>query len=367
MMIRGRPLCAIINLHRLYKNFSNIKAQAGKKRVIAVVKDDAYGHGAVRVVKKIDAQSDYFGVACIKEAALLSRHTAKPFIVFGGVFAGEARHITDRIIPVIYDFDGLQNLKNLGIKCSIEIELDTGMGRTGFQPHEIERLMSSLKSAKNIRLHGIMTHFSSSDCDRRFTEKQSALFDSIVKLFYEKGFEPELIHIANSAGLFYNAGKHINAVRPGIMLYGGYPSEGLRNKIALEPVMDFRTKVIAVKRVKKGTPVSYGRTYITERESAIATLAAGYGDGYPRILSNRGVVYVENKGTARIAGRVCMDMIMSDVTDLPEVKKGDDVVLWGEGDAEVHPDKVAALAETISYELFCGVSGRAKKIYRDGA
>lgn len=366
MNFKGRPIFAEINLSALETNIKAIKALVGDKKVIAVVKDNAYGHGAREVVKKIEPYTDFFGVACIEEAAILRKVTTKPFVIFGGMFRGEEDYLTkiEGIIPTVYDMETLTKICRSNIKCNINIEVDTGMGRTGFREDEIKEVISILSSSKNIRVWGLMTHFSSSDFDIDFTLLQLKRFYKTYYIFIKNGINPDIIHVSNSAGMFYKTESFINAVRPGIMLYGGYPSDNLRGKITVSPVMTFTSSIISLKEVPRNTPISYGGTFITKRKSMIATIACGYGDGYPRSLSNKGIVYIKGKGTAPVVGRVCMDMLMIDVTDLKNVSVGDPVILWGEGNEAVHPDNVAKLAGTISYELFCRVSDRIKRIYK---
>ncbi len=364
MKILGRPIWAEIDLATIYNNLAEIRKVAKDKKIISVVKDDAYGHSAKKVICKIDGLSDFFGVSSVKEALDLRELTSKPFLVFGGIFDGDMKYVDGQIIPVVYDFDVLNKLKRLKDEVLINIEIETGMVRTGFNVSEADRLIKFLKEAPNIKVQGIMTHFSSADCDENFTIKQVEIFKEAVKKFLNSGIKPEIIHIANSAGIFYNFDEFINAVRPGILLYGGYPDEKFRKMIDVKPAMTFKTKIISLKKVPKDTKISYGGTFKTDRESLIATLAVGYGDGYLRALSNKGIVYIKDKGIAKVCGRVCMDMIMIDVTDIKDVTIGDEVVLWGGVREEVHPDNIAKLAGTISYELFCLVSKKVKRIYK---
>ena len=360
----GRPVYAEVDLKSLEENIKAIKDVAGSKSIIAVVKDDAYGHGAEKVVKTIEKYCDFFGVACINEALKLKKISSKPFIVFGGVFNGELKYLNEFVIPTVYDFELLHTILTSNKRCRINIEIDTGMGRTGFQLNEVELLISKLLSSKKVELFGLMTHFASSDSDAEYTMKQIAKFKKVYDKFIEARIFPKIVHVANSGGIFYKTESYINAVRPGIMLYGGYPSKHLKNKIRLSPVMSFKSQIISLKKVKKGTPISYGCTFITKRETLVATVACGYGDGYPRSLSNKGIVYIDKKGIAPVIGRVCMDMTMIDVTDISDVKKGDMVTLWGKGDENILPDKIAELAGTISYELFCRITNRTKRIYK---
>ncbi len=364
MKITGRPVWKEIYLDHIKNNLTEIRKFAKDKKIISVIKDDAYGHGAFQVLKKIEHLSDFFGCACVKEALLLKKLTNKKFIIFGGFFEKEIKYLDDQIIPVVYDFDQLKSLIDSGGRYRINLEFDSGMGRTGFMPSDTENVINLIKRNKNIGLFGLMSHFAAADSDRSFTRMQIDRFSLIINQFLKNGLKPEIIHIANSAGIFYKTPISINAVRPGIMLYGGYPAERLRLKIKLTPAMSFKTRIISLKEVPANTPISYGCTYHTRRKSIIATLSVGYGDGYFRCLSNKGLVYIKGKGIAKVIGRVCMDMTMVDVTNIRDVKKGDDVVLWGFENPDVHPDKIAELAGTISYELFCAVAKRVKRVFK---
>lgn len=366
MHVKGRPVYAIIDLSAAVENVNAIRSIAKSKKIIAVVKDDAYGHGASHIVKAIDNFVDIYGVACVKEALQLKKFTKKPFIVFGSFFNDELEYFDKDIMPVIYDIDGIERISKKRKIFFIHLEFDTGMGRTGFMPEELDNIILKLKKAPHIKVNGVMTHLASAEKDENYTMLQIKSFKKILKKLNSSQIHFEHVHIANSAGMFYKVDGEINAVRPGIMIYGGYPSISYRKRINLKPVMTFLSQVIYLKKVKKGTSISYGCNFVTKRDSIIATLAVGYGDGYPRHLANKGKVYVVGKGVAPVVGNVCMDMIMIDVTDLNNVKKGDEVVLWGIGHDDVHPDKVAEVAGTISYELFCRLSKRVKKIYRKG-
>lgn len=364
MKIKGRPVWLEINLENIYQNLVEIRKIAKGKKIISVVKDDAYGHSAKKVIKKIDSLSDFYGVACLKEALDIKDITSKPIIVFGGIFhVNEIPYFNKRIMPVVYDFDGLNMIKKSAMNFDINIEIDTGMTRTGFLPEEVDELITKLKENPQIRVQGLMSHFSSADSDCKYTERQKKIFQSVVEKFISNNIKPDIIHIANSAGIFYEDNDLTNAVRPGIFLYGGYPNNKFKEKIKVTPAMTFKTRIISLKKISAGTSISYGRTYITERDSLIAILPVGYGDGYLRALSNKGIVYIKNKGVAKICGRVCMDMAMVDVTDIKDVKIGDEVILWGGDRDEVHPDNIAKLAGTISYELFCIVAKRVKRIF----
>jgi len=353
----------IIDLKALHSNIKAIKEVAGKRKIIAIVKDNAYGHGAPKIIETIDDYIDYYGVANIKEALLLKTYTSKVFIILGGFFEEEVPFFSEHIMPLVYDIDSLKKLTKTNKKLSIHLEFETGMGRTGFLYKELKTLIKLLKSSPNINVDGIMTHLACAESDESYSKVQIDKFYDIIDKLKKEGIEFKNAHISNSAGMFYNMSDSINAVRPGIMIYGSYPSKKYEKLIKLKPVMTFKSKIVYIKKVEKGTPISYGCKFKTNRKSIIATVSAGYGDGYPRNLTNKGIVYIEGKGLAPIVGTVCMDMFMIDITDLDGVKVGDSVVLWGQGHSEVHPDRVAEKAETISYELFCHLSERVKKVY----
>jgi alanine racemase len=359
-----RHSLVIIDLKALEENILEIRRIAGNRKLISIIKDNAYGHGARKVIEKIDSYSSLYGVANVKEALNLKRYTDKPFLILGGFLPKEVKYFDNKLIPVVYDLESIKILTKHDKKLYIHLEFDTGMGRTGFSIEEIGSLIETIKKSKNIIVKGIMAHLACAESDEMYTNKQINRFYDIIEKLKKSGIYFEDVHISNSAGMFYKFDDIINAIRPGIMIYGSYPSKKYENLIKLKPVMTFKSHIIFIKKVDRGTPISYGCTFKTKRKSLIATVSAGYGDGYPRNLSNKGVVYVEKKGLAPVVGTVCMDMFMIDVTELSYVKKGDSVVLWGQGHSEVHPDVVAKRADTISYELFCHLPDRVKRVYK---
>lgn len=365
MLKDTRHSVAEIDLCALSNNLLEIKKVAGNKKIIAVVKDDAYGHGAKEVIKKINNLVSYYGVANVKEGLLLKKYTKKPFIILGGFLDDEIKYFDNKLLPVVYDLESLRKLTRFEKKFKVHLEFDTGMGRTGILFNELSELEKILQSVKNIEIDGIMTHLACAESDEEFTRKQIQKFYDIIYEMKKRNISFLNAHISNSAGMFYDVIDGVNAVRPGIMIYGSYPSEKYKKLISLKPVMTLKSQIIYIKKVEKDTPISYGCTFRTKRKSVIATISAGYGDGYPRNLSNKGYVYIEKKGIAPVVGTVCMDMIMIDITDLKNVVVGDTVVLWGQGHDEVHPDNVAKRAETISYELFCHLPERVKKVYKN--
>lgn len=369
-----RPTRAEINLDNLEHNLHEIKrvTRAGAS-LCAVVKADAYGHGAVEVANTaLSCGAKYLAVAILEEAVQLRKAGVKaPILILG--FTPEEQF--DRIVEygitqTVFNLDSAKLLSEKaverGVKAKVHIKLDTGMSRIGFQAQ-----MSSLPEIEEIfklpgiEVEGIFTHFAKADeKDKTFSEEQFKKFDAIVKALENRGFRIPIKHVANSAAIIDLPEMHLDMVRPGIILYGIYPSDEVkREKIDLKPVMSFKTRVSHVKKVPAGTPISYGGTFITQRESIIATLPVGYADGYSRLLSSKAEVLIRGR-RAPLVGRICMDQCMVDVTDVPGVMPGDDVELFGEGkDGGVTADELARIVGTIPYEIVCGISKRVPRIY----
>lgn len=371
----GRPTRAEIDLDALRYNFRNIKDKAGNQKVLAVVKANAYGHGAVEVSKELECLgADMFGVAILQEGIeLRNAGINKQILLLNGIFPGEADDVLKYdLTPVVYAENTVQELslaaKRVGKTVQVHVKIDTGMKRLGIPVSEIEGFFERVRLIENVKVEGILSHFATADSkDRGFMDEQSRAFSEAVDKIRSMGFSPDYIHIANSAAIISNLLPDcLNMVRPGITMYGSYPSIWFREKIDLKPVMTFKSGIIQIKKVEKGESVSYARKFMADRDTLIGVVPAGYADGYPRHLSNIGEVIVRGS-KARIAGLVCMDLIMIDVTDIPGVVEGDEVVLWGrQGEAEVSADELARKIGTISYELFCRVSGRVPRVYLSG-
>lgn len=371
----GRPTRAEIDLDALGCNYREIRKKAGDKKMLAVVKASAYGHGAVEVSKELERLgADFFGVAILQEGVeLRNAGIKKPILLLNGMFRGEAGVILKHdLIPVVYS---LETIEELSVEAGsaekavpVHVKIDTGMKRLGVLPGDIEYFFKRVKELKNIKIEGVLSHFATADNkDRGFMDEQFHLFSEAVKKIRSLGFSPDYIHIENSAAMIWDEFQdYLNLVRPGITLYGSYPSIWFRDKIDLKPVMTLKSEIIQVKRVAKGESVSYARKFTAERDSAIGVIPIGYADGYPRHLSNIGEVLVKGRA-AKVAGIVCMDLIMIDITDIPDAGVGDEVVLWGrQGDMEMSADELARRIGTISYELFCRVSGRVPRVYISG-
>jgi len=369
-----RPTVAVIDLRALDSNARLVKSLARGKRVLGVVKADAYGHGAVPVSKRLRVNGiEYLGVALMEEGIELREAGIRgPILVMGGIFPGQEKDIVRaKLTPFLFDIKIARGLnkeaRRQGKQLSVHIKIDTGMGRIGLLPGQVKGFLTELKVLKALKVDGIGSHFSESyRPDKTFSRSQIRYFEKAIRTASALGFPFPLRHIANSAGLASIPESLYTLVRPGIILYGGFPSPEFRDTMLgrLKPVMSLKTRILFIKEVPARFPVSYGRTYITRKKSLIATLPIGYGDGYPRKLSNKGMVLVRGRRVP-IVGRVCMDLTMVDVTGIPGVRQGDEAVLMGsQGKEEITSDDLADWAETVPYEIFTGIGKRIPRDYR---
>lgn len=370
-----RPTWAEINLDNLVHNYSITKAAVGTGvAIMAAVKADAYGHGAVECSRALDAAGvDWFGVALPEEGVTLREAgITRPVLCLAGFWEGQEESVLiHRLRPVVHRLDLLERLdcaaQRAGVVADYHLKVDTGMGRLGVPFDELGSFLNSATRFKNVKLDGVMTHLASADCpdQREFTEQQMNRFESSVELVRAAGHRPAWIHEANSAGTHAYPRSRGNLVRLGGVLYGLWRDVTDRSIEPLDwrPVMSVRTRIMLLKTVPAGAALGYGGTFVTSRESRIATLAIGYEDGLRRELSNRGQVIVRGQ-FAPIVGRVSMDLTLIDVTDVEGVSEGDDVVVIGsQGSSQITAEKVAARIGTISYEVTCGMSDRVPRVY----
>ena len=339
-----------------------------------MVKADAYGHGAVRIARILESLGvDFFGVATCEEGVELRQAAIKtPTIVLGGAFPDQGPCVQDHdLIPVVYNLESAQELSRSagagGSQIKVHIKIDTGMGRLGILPGQIRPFFQALSKLKGLEIHGVLTHLADtngdSDAGNEFTRRQIDLFQQTIDELARLGIHPPYTHLANSAAIITSLPHTCNLVRPGIMLYGIHPAKGMKQVLDLSPVMSLTTKIVSLKKVPKGTTISYGRTFTCERDSLIAALPIGYADGYRRTLSNCGEVLVRGK-RAPVAGVVCMDMTMIDVTGLPGVALYDEVVLLGaQGTDRITAQEIADRTHTIPYEVLCAISARVPRVY----
>lgn len=365
------PATAEINLAALLHNFREVSRKIGPERsIIAVVKADAYGHGAVQVSQTLqDAGVKMLGVALVQEGAELRQAGIRvPILMMGSLLKEQIPlMIEHQLTPVLFQPELLPALEReaeqRNMILPIHLKVDTGMGRLGIQPAETAAFLKEISRHKRLKVEGLMTHLANADRrDKAASAFQIALWNKILKIVRDSGLEIPYIHVSNSAAILNLPEIHSNPVRPGIMLYG-YVS-GFQPELSLEPVLSFKTRVVHLKTVPQGTPVSYGGIFTTSRKSIIATLAVGYADGYSRILSNTAQVLIRGKRVP-VVGRVCMDMTMADVTENPEVALGDEAVLIGkQGSDIITAAEVAGWAGTIPYEILCAISKRVPRVYK---
>jgi len=365
-----------INITNLDYNIKNIKEKAGRNRkVTGIIKADGYGHGAVKVATVLRANGiESFGVATLSEAVRLrnSGFILEEIVVMG--ITPEpyvdiiAKH---RLSPVVCDFKNAHTIslaaEKEGIIVKGYIAVDTGMGRIGFNPDDASSIeeIKAIQELPNFKIQGLFSHFATADCeDKTFTAVQEQRFMVFLKKLLDADIHIPARTMSNSAALMELASAHYEMVRPGITLYGCYPSADVdRNQLAIRPVMSVKTNIVQLKKVPAGTSISYGRKYTTTKDSLIATIPIGYADGLPRTYSSKGKVIV-NGVFAPIAGTICMDQCMIDVTNVPYVRAGDEVTIMGkDGIYEITADDIATATNTINYEILCGFGQRLPKVY----
>ena len=368
-----------IKLDAVKDNVKNIRGLLKDGvRLLAVIKADAYGHGAVEVAQSLlfDGGADYFGVATYGEAEQLRRAGINtPVLILGAVFDDEyAELVKDDITLTVFDFDTAKKLsdtaKKLGKTAKIHIKIDTGMARIGFLPSEdaVEEIIK-ISKLDGIEIEGMFSHFAKADeADKMPTRVQFEKFMFIKNELLKRGIKIPICHICNSAGIIDFPEYHRDMVRSGIITYGYYPSDFVnKDALKLESAMSFKSRVVHIKTVEKGTSVSYGGTFTAKEKMKIATVSAGYADGYSRLLSNKADVII-NGVRCRVLGRVCMDQLMVDATHLKNINLGDEVILFGKsGNNKVTVEETAEIMGTINYEVMCGLSRRVPGVYIHGA
>lgn len=369
-----RPVWAEVDLDAIKYNMEEIKRLSNSKDIIAVVKADAYGHGAVDVAPTmLECGAKKFAVAVITEAIELRKNNINvPIIILGYTpieFASELLYqdIEQTVTSLEYAMELNKIAEEGKTIIPIHIAIDTGMGRIGFIPSE-ESIndIEEISKLKNLKIVGIFSHFSTADEeDKNYSEYQKNEFNNIINKLEKRNINLGQKHIFNSAAIVDFDYDGYDAIRPGIILYGYYPSNEVKKEnIKLKPALTLKSNVVHVKALPKGKYISYGRNYVTEKESIIATLPIGYADGYTRLLTNKAQVIINGK-LAPIVGNICMDQCMVDVTHIPDVKIGDEVILIGEdGDTKFNADDIAEILGTINYEILCMISKRVPRVYR---
>ncbi len=366
-----RPTWAEIDLSAIEYNYKRVRKLAGKDvNVMVVVKANAYGHGIVEVSAVLEKLGvNYLGVATTDEAVRLREHGIKtPILVLGSVLPDEIEVLIENDITLTLcseDLLAAVRKETVGArKAKVHIKIDTGMGRIGVWHEEALNFVKNLAQEKNIIIEGIYTHFSSAGRDDFFTNYQIDAFEKLLVNLEGFDIRIPLRHAANSIATVDLKRSHLNLVRPGLIIYGMYPKHTFPKLVKLKPALSLKTRIAYIKETPPGRSISYGRTYVTQKHTKIATLPIGYADGYPRNLSNKAEVLVRGR-RARIVGKVTMDQMMIDIGHIRGCRVGDEVTLIGkQGRDEIRPEKLARLAETIAYEFVCGISNRVPRVYK---
>lgn len=364
---------AEIDLDAIAHNIDEVRKKVGEEvGILAVIKADGYGHGAIPIAGKLKDKVQYFAVAAVEEAVeLREAGVTLPVLILGYTSPAQYEEVVRYdITQTIYSVDTAQKLSDEALrqgKCAkIHIALDTGMTRIGFLMSEdsVEEIMQ-ISRLSGIYLEGLFSHFACADMyDKTYSKKQMELYDWFVEELEKRNIRIPIKHLCNSAGIIEFDSHRFNMVRSGIMTYGLYPSDEVRtDEVILQPALSWKTHVINVKTVEAGHGVSYGATYVTDRPTKIATLSVGYADGYPRALSNRGRVIIHGE-YAPVIGRVCMDQMMVDVSHIDNVQIEDIAVLVGcDGNNHISVEEAADLSGSFNYEFVCGISHRVKRVY----
>ncbi len=376
-MSDSRPTVAEIDLAALRYNYGSIRESLKPDcGLLAIVKADAYGHGFMDVALELEKLGvTAFGVAFLAEGIQLRKSGIdRPILILGGIYPGqEKKSVGFNLSIAVFDLQQALALDaaagRLYRKAKLHVKIDTGMGRLGVPCQQAETFFAALKELKNIEVEGVMSHFAAADeldeSGREYTNRQAEHFAMAVASARENGFTPRYVHIANSAATFALDPGGCNLVRPGITLYGALPSADFAGKLDLKPVMALKSRIAMLKWVEPGTSISYARRYTTGAKTLVASVPVGYADGYRRSLTNRGEVLVRGV-RAPVIGTVCMDWIMLDVSLVPDVATGDEVVLMGsDGEGRsICAEELAEWSGTIPYEFFCGISKRVPRIYK---
>ncbi len=374
-----RPTWAEISLPKLRRNFEYVRRVAGARRVMAVVKADAYGHGAVAIARTLEeAGADWFGVATVEEALeLRAAGVEKPILLLGGLYMSDPADLIEyRLTPTVSSTARLDTYAECACRYGKPIEfhlhVDTGMGRLGLPPDRLRAFVEHYRELSGLELKGLSTHLASAeDLIASQTEDQADRLEEALRQVRSLGIEPEWIHVANSAALVAGCAFPENMVRIGALLYGYClpivlpPGRQMPDPPDVEPILTLKSRVVFLKDVPCGTPLGYGAAFHTRRRSRIATVPVGYADGLSRALSNRGSAIVRGS-YAGIVGNISMDLTLLDVTDVPGLDIGDEVTLLGNADGcSITALEIADLIDTVPYEVLCSIGRRVPRIYVD--
>jgi alanine racemase len=363
-----------VDLDRFAANLDAVRGASGGRDILLVVKADAYGHGAVEMAAAAEAGgvAQVFGVATLHEGIQLRQSGIRlPIVALSPLLPSEIDEaVAHDLDPTVCDLDFARTLSDAGrragraLRCHVEV--DTGMGRTGVRTEEAEEFLERLTALPSLRLGSVYTHFPDADGkELGFARQQLRSFGELLERLAARGIRPPRVHAANSAGTVNLPESHLDWVRVGLLAYGHRPPRS-DAALCLEPVMAFKSRLVQVRDLPAGAPISYGRTFVTARATRTGVVAVGYGHGYSWLMSNRGEMLVRGRRVP-IRGRVTMDLTMVDLSSVPEARVGDEVVLFGDqGTAELPLTEVARLSETLPYEIMCTIGKRVTRIFVQG-
>lgn len=373
---KHRRVCAYVDLEAVMWNLQQIhEATAEHTKIVAVIKADGYGHGAVPIAQKTEGLEYLWGfaVATAEEAyTLREAGIRKPILILGYTFGEDyARMCREKVIPTVFTLKMAREMSEAACALNgcmeIHLALDTGMTRIGFSDDEESvKTCTQIAALPGLRVTGLFTHFARADeFDQGPLIRQFERYQAFADKLEAAGVRLEYRHCSNSAAIMNYPKANLDLVRAGIILYGLFPSDEVyTDKVKIRPAMSLKSHVVYVKDVEAGVPVSYGGTYVTPKKMRIATIPVGYGDGYPRGLSNKGYVLLYGQ-KAPILGRVCMDQFMVDVSHIPQVQVGDPVTLIGQdGDAQITMEELGDLSGRFNYEFACDLTARVPRVYR---
>ena len=372
-LMRYLPNIVKIDLSAVVENLSQVRRLLDPKtKIMGIVKSDAYGHGLLPVSRVLEGEGvQCLGVAHLHEALELRQNGIKiPIVILCGIKTREeCNEVVEKdLTPVVYDMNIAELLSTEGVRkgkrVPIQLKVDTGMGQLGMPLESVESFIKKIMKYAGLHPEALISHLSSADeSNADFTKIQIDNFKRAIELCKDLGLEFPLNNLANSAGIMAHKDAHFNMVRPGIMLYGGMPSPDFPSKVDIRPVMGFHGRILQIRDHPDGSPISYGRTFHTKGYQKIAVISAGYGDGLPRRISNKGWMLIKGK-RVNMVGSVCMNMVMADITGMKDIRPGEEVVFLGrQGDEMIQGDEFAEWGETIAYEIFCSIGRRAPREY----
>ena len=360
-----------VNLGAIKYNLEQIKRKIGKNKILACIKADGYSHGATTVANTIKKEVEFFGVATIAEAIeLRTAGIKKPILILGTILPEEASAVIKNNLSATVCTVSLANALSISAKkrrkiAKIQIKVDTGMGRIGIKPIGAIEFIKKVKGFSNLFLEGLFSHFPSAEIDLSFSQKQVKVFKDLITKLKKMGIEFPFYHLANSAAILNLKNSYFNLVRPGIILYGIYPSVKIKRTVKLKPALSLKSRVVFIKGIEKGDSVSYGRRYRAKKRRIVATLPIGYADGVDRKFSNKGVVLLSGKRCA-IIGTICMDQLMVDATGIKDLKIGDEAVLIGKQKRQrISVEEIAEMINTVPQEIVSRLGKRLPRIYKE--